>query len=100
MTKNSFTLLLSHILGVDHAGHTYTANHIEIERKLNDTEQIVLDMINKMDSDTVLLVFGDHGMTDDGNHGGGTENELKSVLFAYRKKGFPMKEMIEKNEVN
>lgn len=24
---NNFTLMISHILGVDHAGHTYTASH-------------------------------------------------------------------------
>lgn len=41
-----------------------------------------------MDSDTTLLVFGDHGMTSDGNHGGGSLEELRSVLFAYSKKGF------------
>ena len=89
--SNNFTLLLCHILGVDHAGHTYNANHIEIERKLNDTEKIIKNIINKMDNDTILLVFGDHGMTDDGNHGGGTLNELKSVLFSYSKSGFPIK---------
>lgn len=36
--QNNFTLLLCHILGVDHAGHTFGAAHSEIERKLNDTE--------------------------------------------------------------
>jgi phosphopentomutase len=30
----------------------------------------VQEVINAMDEDTVLLVCGDHGMTDDGNHGG------------------------------
>jgi phosphatidylinositol glycan class O len=43
-----------------------------------------------MDNDTTLLVFGDHGMTDDGNHGGASREELRSILFAYRKnKKFP-----------
>lgn len=46
-----------------------------------------------MNNDTVLIVFGDHGMTDDGNHGGGSENELKSVIFSYTKKGFPLKDL-------
>ncbi len=44
-----------------------------------------------MDDDTVLIVFGDHGMTNEGNHGGGSENELRSVVFAHHKKGFPFK---------
>jgi GPI ethanolamine phosphate transferase 3 subunit O len=44
-----------------------------------------------MDNDTVLLAFGDHGMTDNGGHGGETENELRTILFAYTKGGLPIK---------
>jgi phosphatidylinositol glycan class O len=50
-----------------------------------------------MDEDTVIMVFGDHGMTDDGNHGGASQAELRSVLFAYSKKGFPMKTSLAKS---
>lgn len=63
-------MLIGHIIGVDHAGHTFSASHTEIERKLNDTEMLIKEIIESMDGDTVLMVFGDHGMTDDGNHGG------------------------------
>ena len=87
----NFTLLLGHVIGVDHAGHTFSASHSEIERKLNDTEEIIKEIISRMSEDTTLLVFGDHGMTDDGNHGGASQNELRSVLFAYSKRGFPMR---------
>lgn len=31
---------------------------------------------------TLLLVMGDHGMRDDGEHGGATPHELDSALFA------------------
>jgi phosphatidylinositol glycan class O len=41
LESNNFTMLICHILGVDHAGHTYDASHKEIERKLNDTESII-----------------------------------------------------------
>lgn len=51
-----------------------------------------------MDEDTTLLVFGDHGMTDDGNHGGASLNELRSVLFSYSKKGFPFKKKMSQIE--
>jgi phosphatidylinositol glycan class O len=44
-----------------------------------------------MDNDTILMVFGDHGMTHDGNHGGASQEELRSVLFSYYKRGFHMK---------
>jgi phosphatidylinositol glycan class O len=43
-----------------------------------------------MDDQTTLVVFGDHGMTESGNHGGGSEDEMRSVLFAYQKTAFPL----------
>jgi hypothetical protein len=30
-------------------------------------------------------------MTDEGNHGGDTNEEIRTVLFSYTKGGFPMK---------
>lgn len=43
-----------------------------------------------MDNDTVLLVNGDHGMTLEGNHGGDSPKEIRTIFFAYTKSGFPM----------
>jgi GPI ethanolamine phosphate transferase 3 subunit O len=96
--QGNFTLLIGHVIGVDHAGHTYSSSHSEIERKLRDTEKLIKDIIEEMDEDTVIMVFGDHGMTDDGNHGGASQTELRSVLFAYSKKGFPIKTKLPKSE--
>jgi phosphatidylinositol glycan class O len=59
---------------------------------------MIEEIITRMDSDTTLLVFGDHGMTQDGNHGGGSELELRTVLFAFQKTPFPMSEIYAKNE--
>ena len=89
--EGKFSLLIGHLIGVDHAGHTYSASHKEIERKLNDTEKLLREVIEKMDEQTVLLVFGDHGMTDGGDHGGASKGELSSILFGYTKSGFPWK---------
>lgn len=83
--KEDFNLLVCHLIGIDHAGHTFFANHTEIQRKIIESEVIIEQIIAAMDEDTVLLLYGDHGMTNDGNHGGGTQNELKTVLFAYTK---------------
>ena len=44
-----------------------------------------------MDNDTVMIVFGDHGMTDSGGHGGETSGELRTIMFAYSKGGLPIK---------
>jgi GPI ethanolamine phosphate transferase 3 subunit O len=45
-----------------------------------------------MDDQTTLIVFGDHGMTTDGNHGGSVEDEMRSVVFAYQKTPFAQHE--------
>jgi hypothetical protein len=44
-----------------------------------------------MDQDTVLIVYGDHGMNDGGNHGVETIGEIRTIIFSYTKSGFPMK---------
>ena len=36
-----------------------------------------------MTPDTVLFVFGDHGMTRTGDHGGDSQDELEAGLFIY-----------------
>lgn len=68
-----YDLLVAHILGIDHAGHSFHANHTEIERKVVETEEILEKVISQLDNDTVLILYGDHGMTNDGNHGGGSQ---------------------------
>ena len=83
-------MFITHLLGIDHAGHTFYANHSEIERKIIETDEILEDIVKNLDNDTIFILYGDHGMTNDGNHGGGSDNELKTVLFGYSKGGFPM----------
>ena len=87
---DDFDFLLCHLLGIDHAGHTFHADHSEITRKITETEQILKEVINAMDNNTVLLINGDHGMTLEGNHGGDSPKETRTVFFAYTKSGFPM----------
>jgi hypothetical protein len=45
-----------------------------------------------MDDKTTLLAFGDHGVATDGSHGGIEEHEIRTFMFAYQKKPFPMHE--------
>ena len=45
-------------------------------------------MIEKMDDNTTLVMFGDHGMRYTGSHGGGSEVEKRTAFFAYQKTPF------------
>lgn len=39
-----------------------------------------------MDNETLLVIMGDHGMTETGDHGGDSQSELDTALIFYSKK--------------
>ncbi len=40
-------------------------------------------MIAALQNDTILFVFGDHGMTRTGDHGGDSVDEVDAALFIH-----------------
>jgi len=80
--------IIGHFLGVDHAGHSYQADHKEMKRKLKEMNSIIEHVLKYLDDSTILFVMGDHGMTEDGNHGGATNDETETILFAHSRKKF------------
>lgn len=42
-------------------------------------------LVEHLANDTLLLVAGDHGMTETGDHGGDSEDEVNAALFVYSK---------------
>lgn len=85
LKQTDWSLLVAHYLGVDHCGHKYGPLHTEMSRKLNEMNVVIEKVIAAMDDDTTLLVIGDHGMTGTGDHGGDTNDEINSMIFAYSK---------------
>lgn len=83
MKKKDWSLLIAHVLGIDHCGHKHGANHPEMARKLNDTNTLIREIIESLEEDTVLFVIGDHGMTESGDHGGDSKNEIEAAIFVY-----------------
>jgi predicted AlkP superfamily pyrophosphatase or phosphodiesterase len=96
--------------GVDHIGHRFHANHEFMAAKLRQMDEMIDGILEALHNryfayvfdfgvsqtfhlhffsslraqDRVLvMVFGDHGMTADGNHGGATRDETESALFIY-----------------
>lgn len=57
-----------------------------MRRKLNDVDKAIRFVVDSMDEDTLLVIAGDHGMTETGDHGGDSYLELESALFFYSKK--------------
>ena len=73
-----FDVLIGHFLGVDHCGHTFGPNHKEMSLKLDQMNQLITNVTNLMDNETILFIFGDHGMTEKGDHGG---DSMKEVFY-------------------
>lgn len=86
LEKNDWDLLVAHFLGVDHCGHKHGPLHPEMKRKLSEMDDVIRDVVKKMDDETTLIVIGDHGMTLTGDHGGDSEDEVNALLFLHSKK--------------
>jgi phosphatidylinositol glycan class O len=66
-------------------------------RAVAAVDERIKGIIEHMDDDTTLLVFGDHGISAKGDHGGITTEEVATIVFAYQKTPFPMAEVYRSN---
>ncbi|KAK7195758.1 ethanolamine phosphotransferase [Novymonas esmeraldas] len=80
-------LIVAHFLGIDHIGHRIDADNpfmrgkiLQLDQMLRNVSRTLLERPTAMN--TMLLVLGDHGMTNSGDHGGGSAQETDSFLFA------------------
>lgn len=86
LKQTDWSMLVAHYLGVDHCGHKFGPLHTEMARKLNEMNIMIEKVIAQMNDDTTLMVIGDHGMTSTGDHGGDTNDEISTMIFAYSKR--------------
>lgn len=84
--QTKWDVLIGHFLGVDHCGHRYGPDHFAMKTKLEQLNDVISDVMKKISDDTLLVVFGDHGMDSTGNHGGESADEVEAALFMYSKK--------------
>ncbi|XP_075436833.1 GPI ethanolamine phosphate transferase 3, catalytic subunit isoform X2 [Ascaphus truei] len=78
-------VLVAHFLGVDHCGHKHGPDHPETAKKLTQMNHMISSLVEHLDEKTLMVVAGDHGMTDTGDHGGDSEKEVTAALFVYSK---------------
>ncbi|XP_006898615.1 PREDICTED: GPI ethanolamine phosphate transferase 3 [Elephantulus edwardii] len=83
MDSDKWDVLIAHFLGVDHCGHKHGPHHPEMAKKLSQMDQVIQNLMEHLENDTLLVVTGDHGMTMSGDHGGESELEVSAALFLY-----------------
>uniref|UniRef100_M4FBP6 GPI ethanolamine phosphate transferase 2 C-terminal domain-containing protein n=1 Tax=Brassica campestris TaxID=3711 RepID=M4FBP6_BRACM len=88
LNKDDWNLLILHYLGLDHVGHTGGRNSPLMASKLKEMDDVVRTMHSRAMVDrshdqgrTLLIVVSDHGMTENGNHGGSSYEETDSLML-------------------
>ncbi|XVF79533.1 hypothetical protein PTKIN_Ptkin14bG0230600 [Pterospermum kingtungense] len=96
--QQDWDVLIAHFLGVDHAGHIYgvdSAPMIEKLEQYNTVLEQVIEALQKqsgpgeLHENSLLIVMGDHGQTLNGDHGGGSAEEVETSIFAMSFKDLP-----------
>lgn len=111
LKRNDWDMLILHYLGLDHIGHLTGPHSHLIGPKLYEMD-IVLKKIHSAlllkDEDStpsLIVVCGDHGMSEVGSHGGSSEEEVQTPLVlissAFQNKAgqFTVPEMIQQTDV-
>ncbi|XP_069126866.1 GPI ethanolamine phosphate transferase 2-like [Argopecten irradians] len=83
LTSGQFDILILHYLGLDHIGHLAGPSSPLIPPKLQEMDSIIKDIYHhvEQDTNTLIVVCGDHGMSDQGGHGGATPSETRVPLL-------------------
>ncbi|XP_076906636.1 GPI ethanolamine phosphate transferase 3-like [Bidens hawaiensis] len=98
---DDWDVLIAHFLGMDHAGHIFGVDSVQMIDKLqqyNEQLEKVVEVLQSqsgkggLHENTLLLVMGDHGQTVNGDHGGGSPEEVETSIFAMsmKKPSFPV----------
>ncbi|XP_019852911.1 PREDICTED: GPI ethanolamine phosphate transferase 3-like isoform X2 [Amphimedon queenslandica] len=86
LKRNDSDFIIGHFLGVDHCGHTYGPNNHIMRDKLIYIDDVIRSIFELVNNNTIVFVFGDHGMTSTGDHGGQTLLETEAALVVYSKR--------------
>jgi ethanolamine phosphate transferase 2 subunit G len=84
-------VLILHYLGLDHIGHKSGPESPFMAGKQKEMDDIIRRVYNSVDEKTLMVVVGDHGMNEAGNHGGSSAGETSAAL-AFLSKGLELSE--------
>ncbi|XP_025933869.1 GPI ethanolamine phosphate transferase 2 isoform X11 [Apteryx rowi] len=101
LKREDWDILILHYLGLDHIGHMTGPNSPLVGPKLHEMDNILkkihISLLSKEGESSLpnlLVVCGDHGMSETGSHGGSSEGEVHTPLLfissAFEKRSGPL----------
>ena len=79
-----WNILILHYLGLDHIGHAQGPYSTPVAPKLKEMDSIIMKIYNKLkvnNDKSIIIVTGDHGMSNAGSHGGSSKEETNTPLI-------------------
>lgn len=100
LSASDWDVSILHYLGLDHIGHLRGPSSHLIPDKLQEMSDVIETVYDALSRDSspdppLLLVLGDHGMSDAGSHGGASVAEVMTPIVALSPGG-----RIKKTQVN
>lgn len=85
---NDRTVYFLHLLGLDSAGHIHKPNTQLFDQNLALVDNGIADIVDRFnrkfpDKRTAFVFSSDHGMTDKGSHGAGSDHETVTPFVAW-----------------
>ncbi|RMJ23192.1 hypothetical protein PHISP_05933 [Aspergillus sp. HF37] len=86
LSHSDWTAFIMHYLGLDHIGHKVGPRGPYMIAKQQEMDSVVNEIYASMEQEahlqsTLLVLCGDHGMSDAGNHGGSSTGETSPALL-------------------
>ncbi|CAP99573.1 Pc22g22850 [Penicillium rubens Wisconsin 54-1255] len=86
LAREDWSALVFHFPGMDHIGHTGGPESPYILRKQQEMDFIIREIYTAIESQphlssTLFVVAGDHGMNQQGNHGGSSAGEISPGML-------------------
>uniref|UniRef100_A0A7M5V2Y5 GPI ethanolamine phosphate transferase 2 C-terminal domain-containing protein n=1 Tax=Clytia hemisphaerica TaxID=252671 RepID=A0A7M5V2Y5_9CNID len=84
LTTLDWDSMILHYLGLDHIGHTHGPFSPLIQQKLQEMDSIIQRIwlsVKKSNENTMIVITGDHGMSNAGSHGGSSKEEINTPLI-------------------
>lgn len=86
---SQWNCMILHYLGLDHIGHKGGSKSANMPAKQVELDHVIKQIYERLlakDDKTLMVLIGDHGMNDAGNHGGSSLGEVSSGMVLMSKK--------------